>query len=179
LRSQEVRKIFSFFSQKGGYSPDEAFSHVPEGDGVKKGLERATAWLFPLVRHKMTIVMLGGALGTAARFGLSRWIASHPWAQVFPYGTLIINVSGSFILGLVAVLVYERLPPGNEDWFLLIGTGFCGGYTTFSTFEWETFKLVRDGSTWLALANVVGSVVAGFVGVLLAVMLVGAVFPKR
>jgi CrcB protein len=63
-----------------------------------------------------------------------------------------------------------------RDW--LIGTGFCGGYTPFSTFEWETFKLIRDGSSALALANAFGSVLAGFVGVLLAVRLVGRVFPR-
>jgi CrcB protein len=131
-----------------------------------------------MVGNKMLLIMLGGAIGSYARFWLSRWCGSQPWGQGFPWGTFVINVSGSFILGIVAVLILERLPSEYQDLYLLIGTGFCGGFTTFSTFEWETFKLVRDGSWGYALGNVVGSVVAGFVGVLLAVALVHALFPR-
>jgi fluoride exporter len=135
--------------------------------------------LFLFARHKMVLVMLGGAIGSYARYALSKWFNLQPWAQGFPYGTFVINVSGSFILAVAAIVVLECLPPEHQDWYLLIGTGFCGGYTTFSTFEWETFQLVRDGSWWYALANVFGSVLAGFLGVVLAVMLVGLVFSRR
>jgi CrcB protein len=126
----------------------------------------------------MLLIMLGGAIGSYARFWLSRWFGLQPWGQGFPWGTFFINVSGSFILGVAAVIILERLPPEHQDLYLLTGTGFCGGFTTFSTFEWETFKLVRDGSWGYALGNVVGSVAAGFVGVLLAVALVHAFFPR-
>lgn len=147
-----------------------------EGGGRR---EEVGLGLFNLLKHKAVLLMLGGAVGTYSRYALGRWVNSQPWAQGFPYGTFVINVSGSFILALAAVIILERLPPAYQDWYFLIGTGFCGGFTTFSTFEWETFQLVRDGSWWPALANVFGSVAAGFAGVLLAVALVHLVFPQR
>jgi fluoride exporter len=132
-----------------------------------------------LLRHKMLLVMLGGALGTGLRFWIGQRMAEYPWAGVFPFATLFINVTGSFILAAAAVLIRERLPIQYQDLFLLVGTGFCGGYTTFSTFEWETYKLVQNRSWLLVLANVFGSVIGGFLGVVAAVALVGLFFPKR
>ena len=126
----------------------------------------------------MLMLMAGGAIGTLARYAVGKWFSEQPWGQAFPFGTMFINVGGSFILGFAAILIMERLPPEHEHWYLLVGTGFCGGYTTFSTFEWETFKLVRDGSWWFALGNVFGSVVAGFVGVVAGVLLAAMIFPR-
>jgi CrcB protein len=128
---------------------------------------------------KALLLMVGGGLGTYARWWVGGWFAAQPWTRGLPYGTFVINVSGSFLLGAAAALIIERLPPQHQHWYLLVGTGFCGGYTTFSTFEWETFSLVRDGSWLYALANVAGSVLAGFAAVVLAVALVHAVWPPR
>jgi CrcB protein len=135
--------------------------------------------LWQLARHKMVLLLVGGALGTWLRYLVGRWFNEQEWTRGFPYGTMFINVTGSFILGLAAVILLERLPPEHQDWYLLIGTGFCGGYTTFSTFEWETFKLLRDGSFARAFYNVAGSFLAGLLAVFLAVMLVNGLFPRR
>lgn len=135
--------------------------------------------LSQLASNKMLLIMLGGAFGCYLRYVVSKWCNEQPWGQAFPFGTLLVNVLGCFLLGVAAVIILERLPPAHQDWYLLIGTGFCGGFTTFSTFGWETFKLVRDGSWWYALANVLGSCLAGFLAVVLGVMLVGLFFPRR
>jgi CrcB protein len=123
--------------------------------------------------------LVGGALGSYLRYRLGRWCNLQRWGQEFPFGTLFINVSGSFILAAAAVSLVEGLGHDYLEWYLWIGPGFCGGFTTFSTFEWETYRLVRDGSRWLALANVLGSVAAGFLAVGLAVTLAGLVLPSE
>jgi len=127
----------------------------------------------------MVMVMIGGAIGTWLRYVLSKWFNEQAWTRGFPYGTMFINVTGSFVLGMAAVLIRDRLPPRFQDWYLLIGTGFCGGYTTFSTFELETYQLVNDHSYLRAAYNVIGSVVAGFAGVVLAIFLVNALFARQ
>jgi CrcB protein len=146
---------------------------------LDNGRGRVPIWLSQFARNKMFLIMLGGALGSYLRYCVGRWCGDQPWGQSFPFGTLIVNVAGSFLLGLAAVVILERLAPEHQGWFLLIGTGFCGGLTTFSTFELETFKLVRDGSWWYALANVGGSFAAGFVALLLGVALGSLLFARN
>ncbi len=107
------------------------------------------------------VVFVGGGVGASARFALGTWIGQR-WGRSFPLGTFIINVSGSFVIGLLMTLLAERFTE-NPQWRLLLVVGFLGGYTTFSSFEYETGKLVTDGEFIYAALNVVLSVTAGFV----------------
>ena len=142
---------------------------------MKELLGPLGSWFYALLTSKVMILAVGGAVGTNLRY----WVASRLGQfRAFPLGTFVINVSGSFILGAVWFLIARRLPPRYLDWYLLLGTGFCGGYTTFSTFELETFQLVRDGSLWLAMVNILGSVIVGFAAVAVAVALAGLILPR-
>ena len=108
------------------------------------------------------LVGVGGALGALARFVVARW-AGAIVQSAFPLGTFVVNVSGSFLLGVIATLVTERLVPGGDAVRLALGVGFLGAYTTFSTFEFETHALLEDGAWVVACANVAFSVVVGLV----------------
>jgi CrcB protein len=127
----------------------------------------AGGWLNAVVTHPAFLVGLGGALGANARYWLGLWFRGQPWAQTFHWGTFAINVSGSLLLGVVAVLFRDRMGPG----FLLLGTGFCGGYTTFSTFSLEVTEALQRGRWDVALIYVLGSVLAGFLAYAAAVSL--------
>lgn len=118
-------------------------------------------------------ISVGAVLGANARYLLGGWIADR-WGASFPVGTLVINVTGSFLIGVVLTLVTERfIAPA---WVRpLIAIGFLGSYTTFSTFSYETLALARDGSWIAAGTNIVLSVVASLVGVYLGTVLVRAV----
>jgi CrcB protein len=117
-------------------------------------------WLSAFLMHPATLVGVGGALGSNARYWIGRWFKEQPWAQEYFWGTFVINVSGSILLGLVTALFRDRAGTG----FLLIGTGFCGGYTTFSTFSLEVTEFIQRGRWDLALLYAGTSVVAGFIG---------------
>lgn len=107
------------------------------------------------------IIGIGGFVGAISRYALAIWIEQR-WSHTFPLGTFVINVSGSFLIGLLMVLFTERFLV-NPQWRLLLVVGFLGAYTTFSTFEYETGALLKDGEWLFAMLNVVGSVVAGFI----------------
>jgi CrcB protein len=117
------------------------------------------------------MVMLGGATGSLTRYLVGTAIMTRVGGR-FPAGTVFINITGSFLIGFIMTLLTERLNP-NPNWRLLLVVGFLGGYTTFSSFEWETLGLVRDGSRWLGLLNVAGSVLVGYIAVWLGVAIAG------
>lgn len=114
------------------------------------------------------MVMIGGAGGSLTRYLLNNAIMSRAGGR-FPFGTVVINITGSFLIGFLMTLLTERLSP-SPYWRLLLVVGFLGGYTTFSSFEWETLGLVRDGARWLGLLNVIGSVAVGYMAVWLGAM---------
>jgi fluoride exporter len=104
------------------------------------------------------LVLVGGMIGAPARYLTDRFVqARHD--SVFPWGTFVINVAGSALLGfLLGAQRHLGLPGGLAD---LLGTGFCGGLTTFSTFGYETLRLLEDGAIGEAGLNVLGSLLAG------------------
>ena len=109
------------------------------------------------------IIGLGGAIGAAVRFLLGEFINKR-WSKKlgkFPLGTWIINISGSFLLGVIAKL---HLTNCIVDWvWYFVGVGFCGAYTTFSTFGYETIRLIEDKKNRLAIIYVFSSLVLGVV----------------
>ena len=112
---------------------------------------------------KYLLILVFGGLGSLARYLTASAVAAKLGAR-FPWGTLVVNVSGSFLIGLLMTLLTERWQP-HPNWRLALVVGFLGGYTTFSSFEWETFAVVRDGGFWIGVANVVGSVLFGYAAV--------------
>ncbi|HEY6127737.1 MAG TPA: fluoride efflux transporter CrcB [Candidatus Acidoferrum sp.] len=108
---------------------------------------------------KLFLIALFGAIGTLARYGLQGLVQLR-MGSVFPYGTLLVNLSGCFLLGLFGQLMLNRMLV-SADMRVAIAIGFFGGYTTFSSFGWETAKMLEDGE-WLRATTYVGaSVVAG------------------
>lgn len=112
---------------------------------------------------KYLMVGIGGFLGSVIRFWVGGFIGNR-WGSRFPYGTFVVNVTGSFLIGLTVTFLAERAH-WNPNLRYLIPIGFIGGYTTFSTFAYETFQNVQDGQILVAALNVSLSVVLGFVGV--------------
>jgi CrcB protein len=118
---------------------------------------------------KYFAVMLGAALGGAARYTVASMITAR-LASRFPWGTFVVNMTGCFLIGLISTFLIERVA-SPLTWGLFLVTGILGGYTTFSAFGWETVQLSRQGEHILALANLVGSAVAGYAAVWLGVIL--------
>jgi CrcB protein len=115
------------------------------------------------------LILGGGGAGSLARYLVGSALMTR-FATRFPLGTLAVNVTGSFLIGLLMTLLTERFQP-HPNWRLVLVVGFLGGYTTFSSFEWETYAAVREGGFWIGLANVVGSVTLGYMAVWLGALL--------
>jgi CrcB protein len=107
------------------------------------------------------IIGAGGFAGAITRYALALWIGQR-WGRSFPLGTFVINITGSLLIGLLMPLLTERFIV-NPQWRLLLVVGFLGAYTTFSTFEYETGALLKDGEWLFASLNVILSVSVGFI----------------
>jgi CrcB protein len=104
------------------------------------------------------LVLVGGMIGAPMRYLTDRAVQTRH-DSVFPWGTFTVNVVGSFVLGSIAAGVARH--GWSSDVALFVGTGICGGLTTFSTFGYETFRLMSSGAMWTAGYNVLGSLAAG------------------
>ena len=120
-------------------------------------------------------IFIGGGLGSLARWGFSGWVANQV-GETFPWGTLLVNISGSFVIGLFATVTGPEgrwLAPATFRQFFMLG--ICGGYTTFSSFSLQTQNLAQEGQWFRAGANALLSVVLCLVGVWLGHLLAAAI----
>jgi CrcB protein len=112
-------------------------------------------WTLPYL-----LVGVGGFVGANARFLLARWLGALVETR-FPLGTFVVNVSGSFLLGVIGTLAGEKVFPDSDAVRLALGVGFLGAFTTFSTFEFETHALLDDGEWLTAATNMFASLFIG------------------
>jgi fluoride exporter len=117
--------------------------------------------------NRFLLITLGAALGANARYMIGLWAGGRFGAD-FPYGTLIVNVSGSFLLGLVLTLGLGRLGLSPET-LLLVAVGFFGSFTTFSSYAFETLNLSRSAGLWPAFMNIAANNLLGLLAVFLGV----------
>jgi CrcB protein len=117
---------------------------------------------------KYLIVALGGAIGSMLRFWAGGYVSARLGTR-FPYGTFVINITASFLIGFIMTLLSERTH-WSPNWRYLIPIGFLGGYSTFSSFEYETFRVFQDGELLIAGMNILFSVAVGFLSVWLGVI---------
>jgi len=115
------------------------------------------------------LVGAGSFVGGNARYVLGRWVGGMIDAR-FPLGTFVVNILGSLVLGFVTGLLATRALPHADSLRLALGVGFCGGFTTFSTFEYETHALLEDGLWLPAAANVILSLIVGLVALRLGIV---------
>jgi CrcB protein len=119
------------------------------------------------------LVLFGAGIGGVARYALSTLITFRFPGKIFPYGTVAVNITGCFLIGLLAPLFLDPVQP-RENWRLLFVTGVLGGYTTFSSFMWESVQATTIGEIGVSVANIVVSVLLGY-----AAVWCGALFTRR
>ncbi|MDU4959611.1 MAG: fluoride efflux transporter CrcB [Sporomusaceae bacterium] len=119
---------------------------------------------------QVVVVAAGGAAGAVARYLISIWAAAR-FGPDFPYGTLLVNISGCFMIGMVMTVATERVSL-QPYWQLLLGVGFIGGLTTFSAFSLETLRLMQTAAFGPAVANIGVNLLAGLTATWLGIAVV-------
>jgi CrcB protein len=132
------------------------------------GVVRVLRARFSDAQLRVAAILAGGAGGALARAGLGRAVPVRP--GVWPWATFAVNIAGAFILAWVTTRLAEMVSP-TRYWRLLVGTGFCGALTTFSTFQVETIRLARDGHAALGFAYAAASIAVGMAAAIGATVL--------
>jgi len=118
--------------------------------------------------NQVLLVFLGGGLGTICRYGIGKWLTTSAETD-FPFGTFIANILACLLLGyFISILSKNEIHPG---WSLLLATGFCGGFSTFSTFALEKYNLFASGHHILALSYIGASMIAGLIAIFIGIKL--------
>ncbi|HTA06578.1 MAG TPA: fluoride efflux transporter CrcB [Solirubrobacteraceae bacterium] len=118
--------------------------------------------MLQLDRREMAAIFLGGAIGSLLRVLLAQTVSSD--VATWPWATFIVNISGCFALGLIATHLRER-PPESKHWHPLLGTGFCGAYTTFSTMQLELLRMIDHDRVALTFGYALTSVLVGYLAI--------------
>lgn len=113
--------------------------------------------------NRYLVVLAGSGFGGVVRYALGAWIMAR-YGGRFPLGTFLINISGAFLIGLAMTLLTERWQP-DPNWRLFVVVGVLGGYTTFSSLEYETLQAMRQGESRIGLIYAAGSILAGYLAV--------------
>jgi CrcB protein len=106
------------------------------------------------------LIFVGGGIGSLLRYALSRWV-NNTIISHFPFGTFMVNMIGCFLIGFI-IFYTERYQEHVQEWRLLLVTGLCGGFTTFSSFSVENVQLINDGRAGVAFLYSIGSIALGF-----------------
>ena len=139
-------------------------------------IPEAGSSVFSNEMNKYFLVMLGGSLGAVSRFILGTLVA-RAYSTIFPLGTFLINVTGSFLIGVLMMLFLNR-PSIDPSWRVFLVTGILGGYTTFSSFEWEAFFGMREGASIVAIFYLALSVGLGLVAVWFGALAANHFWPR-